>query len=128
MSPSFFIMTSFVSTYTLFALQSLLCNIRYSFSSFDLTSFHVLGLYFVIVIIIIIYVFYTATPAAYGSSWARGGIRAVAEVYTTAAPTLDLSHICDLHHSLWQCSIFNPLSETRDQTASSWTLCQDLNP
>ena len=28
----------------------------------------------------------------------------------------DLSHICDLHHSLWQCQILNPVSEARDQT------------
>ena len=28
----------------------------------------------------------------------------------------DPSHICDLHHSSWQCWILNPLSEARDQT------------
>ena len=28
----------------------------------------------------------------------------------------DLSCICDLHHSLWQCRILNPLSDARDQT------------
>ena len=28
--------------------------------------------------------------------------------------TLDLSHIHDLHHSLQQCWILNPLSEARD--------------
>ena len=36
--------------------------------------------------------------------------------YTTAAATLDPSHICNLHHSLWQCWILNQLSEARDQT------------
>ena len=36
--------------------------------------------------------------------------------YTTAPATPDLSHICHLHHSLWQCWILNPLSEARDQT------------
>ena len=36
--------------------------------------------------------------------------------YTTAMATWDLSHICDLHHSLHQCQILNPLSEARDQT------------
>ena len=35
-----------------------------------------------------------------------------AYVTTTAMP--DLSHICDLHHSSWQCQILNPLSEDRD--------------
>ena len=36
--------------------------------------------------------------------------------YATAIPTLDLSHICELHHSLWQHQILNQLSEARDQT------------
>ena len=37
--------------------------------------------------------------------------------YTTATATAacDLNHICDLHHSSWQCWIPNPLSEARDQ-------------
>ena len=35
---------------------------------------------------------------------------------TTAAATLDLSRVCDLHHSPWQCQILNPLSEVRDRT------------
>ena len=34
--------------------------------------------------------------------------------YTTAMP--DMSHICDLPHSLWQRWILNPLSKARDQT------------
>ena len=36
--------------------------------------------------------------------------------YTTATTTLDPSHVCNLHHSSWQCQIFNPLSEARDWT------------
>ena len=36
--------------------------------------------------------------------------------YATATATPDQSHVCDLHHNSWQCWIFNPLSETRDQT------------
>ena len=36
--------------------------------------------------------------------------------YTTATATPALSCICDLYHSLWQCWILNPLSETRDRT------------
>ena len=34
---------------------------------------------------------------------------------TTATATLDLSHICDPYHRLWQCRIFNPLSKARDR-------------
>jgi len=36
--------------------------------------------------------------------------------YARATATPDLSCICDLHHSSWQCWILNPLSEARDQT------------
>ena len=34
--------------------------------------------------------------------------------YVTATATLDLSHICNLHCSLQQCQILNPLSKARD--------------
>ena len=51
---------------------------------------------------VIFFSLFRAIPAAYGSSKARGRIRAAA---------------ASLHHSLWQCQIFNPLSGARD-----WTL------
>ena len=35
--------------------------------------------------------------------------------YATATATQDLSYVCDLHHSSWQCWILNPLKEARDQ-------------
>ena len=36
-------------------------------------------------------------------------------VYATAT-TWNWSPVCDLHHSLWQCWIFNLLSKARDET------------
>ena len=36
--------------------------------------------------------------------------------YTIAIAKQDLSFICDLHHSLWQRWIPDPLIEARDQT------------
>ena len=36
--------------------------------------------------------------------------------YTTGTEMQGPSCVCDLHHSLQQCPILNPLSETRDQT------------
>ena len=57
------------------------------------------------------HIFFRTTPKTYGSSWARGQIRAAAEAYATAVS--DLSHICDLHHSLQQHWIPNLLSEAR---------------
>ena len=37
------------------------------------------------------------------------------QVYTTDTDTLNLSYICKVHCSLWQCWIEKPLSEARDQ-------------
>ena len=50
----------------------------------------------------------------YGSSQARGRIGAAAVACATATPMPDLSCICDLCWSLWQCWILNTLSEARD--------------
>ena len=36
--------------------------------------------------------------------------------YTSATAKQDPSHICDLHHSSWQCGIPNLLSEAREWT------------
>ena len=38
--------------------------------------------------------------------------------YATATTTLDQTHVCDLHHSSWQCWTLNPLSEAGDQTCN----------
>ena len=57
-----------------------------------------------------------ATPVAQGRSQARGQIRVAAEAYITAVATLDPSCISNLHCSLQQHRIFNPLSEARDGT------------
>ena len=37
-------------------------------------------------------------------------------IYATAIATWDPSHICDLHHSSWQCWILNPLRQARVRT------------
>ena len=36
--------------------------------------------------------------------------------FITAIAVLDLSCICDLHYSLWQCQILNPLNKVMDRT------------
>ena len=38
------------------------------------------------------------------------------QAYTTATAIPSLSFICDLHHSLRQCWILNPLSKAKDGT------------
>ena len=52
---------------------------------------------------------------AYGGSQARNPVGAVAPAYTTAIATQDPIQVFDLHHSLWQHRILNPLSEARNQ-------------
>ena len=42
--------------------------------------------------------------------------------YATDTAMPDPRHIGDICPSLWQCRILNPLSEARDQPASSWIL------
>ena len=51
---------------------------------------------------------------AYGSSQARGHIKAAAVAFATTMATLDLRHICEVHCNLWQHKILNPLSQVRD--------------
>ena len=36
--------------------------------------------------------------------------------YTTATAMPDMSLVCDLHHSSWQCQILNLLNKARDRT------------
>ena len=63
-----------------------------------------------------IFFFFMAVSVSYGSSRARGWIRAAVEAYATATAIPDLRCICDLHCSLWQHWILNPLSKARDRT------------
>ena len=46
----------------------------------------------------------------------RPGLELQLPAYTTATATQDLSLVCNLHHSPWQCQILNPLSEARGHT------------
>ena len=72
-----------------------------------------------------------APPTASGSSQAGGQFGAVALAYTTATAMWDLSLICDLNRSLWQCWILNPLrikpTSFGNQTHILTELCQVCN-
>ena len=83
-----------------------------------------------------------AASVAYGGSQARGLIGAIVaglyqgHSYSGSKPRLqptpqlmatqDPSHVCDTHHSSWQCQILNSLIEARDGTRNlivpSWIL------
>ena len=65
--------------------------------------------FFVVVVVAISW----AAPAAYGGSQARGQIELQLPVYATAMIMWDPSHICNLHHSLQQRQILNPLGEAK---------------
>ena len=56
--------------------------------------------------------FFMAVP--YGNSGLGVKLELQLWPYTTTTATLDLSHICNLCLSLWQCQILNSLSEVGD--------------
>ena len=60
----------------------------------------------------------------------RLGVKSELELlaYTTATATPDLSCIFDLHQSLWQHQVLNPLSEAREQTRILMDTRRGLNP
>ena len=61
-----------------------------------------------------LFCFFRVTPVAYGSSQARGWIRAIAAGLPTATAMWDPRRICNLHHSSGHCQILNPLNEAGD--------------
>jgi len=79
---------------------------------------HFLLLLFLLFFFSLFFVFclFWATPAAYGISQAMSLIRAVSASLFYATEMPDPSHVCNLHHSSWQCWILNPLSGARDPT------------
>ena len=71
---------------------------------------------FIIIDIFLFVCFFRAAPTAYEVSQARGQIGAAATGLYHGTATLDMSHVCNLHHSSWQCRIPNSLNKARDQT------------
>ena len=73
-----------------------------------------------------VFCLFRAMPVAYGSSWARGWIRATAaslhHSHSNARSKLHLQPRC----SLRPCRSFNPLSEAGIEPASSWILVRFL--
>ena len=58
----------------------------------------------------------------------RLGVKTELLASATATATPNQSRVTDLHHSSQQCRIFNPLSETRDQTCNFMDTSQIYNP
>ena len=70
---------------------------------------------------------FRVTPAAHGSSQLGVKLDLQLPAYITATAMLYRSWIFHLHCRLWQCQIFNPLSEARDQTHIITDTSQVLN-
>ena len=74
-----------------------------NFTCFFFFKVAIRKIYLFIYLFIFIYYLFRVTPTAYGSSQARGQIRAAA--YVTATAMQDQSCVCDLNRSLQQCWI-----------------------
>ena len=70
---------------------------------------------FILIFFIFYFLLFRAITVVYGGSQTRGRIGAVATGLRHSHRMRDPSHVCDLHHSSWQCWILNALSKARDQ-------------
>ena len=68
--------------------------------------------------------FYFLEPRLWHMEVSRLGVKSELKLpaYATAIATQDQSHVCDLHHSSWQCQILNPWARTGIKPTSSWIL------
>ena len=72
--------------------------------------------------------FFRAVPTAYGSSQARGLIRAVATSLYHSHSNARFECVCDLHHNSRHCQMLNPLREARNLTHFLMAISHVPNP
>ena len=101
---------------------------KYPFFTTNLIIWYFCKPIFVFNFLSFLFFLFTTAPAAHGSS--RPGVESELQLpaYATATAIPDLSLICNLHRSLWQCRILNPLSESRDRTHIFVDTSPVLNP
>ena len=106
-------------------LGQVLENVTLINTLYDSNIYYNLRSYY-LVLSCLFFCLFRATPEAYGSSWARGQIVAVAASLHHSHTMPDQNCMCDLHCSLWQWGILNPLGKARDLTCilmgASWIL------
>ena len=101
----------FFCTNFLLGFQTLykLCTLHHSLTC------EFLLLFLLLLLFVCLFVFaFRATLEAYGGSQTRGQSNWSYSCRPTPQP--NLSHVCNLHHSSWQCWNLNPPSETREGT------------
>ena len=66
--------------------------------------------------LVYLFIFFFSGPHLWHMEVPRLGLQLELQLlaYAIATVTLDLSHVCDLHHSSQQCQILNPLSKARE--------------
>ena len=74
--------------------------------------FYLILFYFILFYFILLFIF--LGPHSRHMEVPRLGVEPDPQLLATA--TTDPSNVCNLHHSLWQCWILNPLSQAKDPT------------
>ena len=71
-----------------------------------------------LLLFLLLFCLFKATPEAYGGSQARGpsGAEVTGHSHSHSHSKWDLSCVCDLRHSSQQHQVINPLSKARDRT------------
>ena len=93
-----------------------------------MSSFWVLVLlsWTIIHLFIYLYLFYCLGPHLWQTEVPRLGVESELPVYTTATATQDPTHVCDLHHSSWQCWILTQWARPGIKPTTSWMLVRFL--
>ena len=68
-------------------------------------------------LVFVLFCFCSLGPQPWQMDAARIGVKLELQLpaHTIATATWDLSQVCNLHQSSWQCQILNPLNEAKDQ-------------
>ena len=85
------------------------------------------NIFYFIFILFIFYFFSEPHPRHMEVPWLGAELELQLSAYTTVTAMRDPSHICDLHHSLRQRWILNPLNEVRDWISILMDTSQVLN-
>ena len=77
---------------------------------------------FYIFYLFIYFLLFRAVPVAYGVSQARVESELKPPAFTTATAMPDLSHVCNLYHSSWQCGSSTHSVRPRIEPETLWFL------